>query len=97
MTERCPACKQPIRVPHTQPPMRTCAECDEPILRGHRYRHERRDGVTVLVHRVCETPSLYFTLEEAKRRGAYPFSYGAAEAERYYQQRQQWREARGLQ
>lgn len=58
MTDRCPACKQPIKQP--MPPQRICARCLRPIERHHKYQFVTTEhGYTALAHRHCDDPFCY--------------------------------------
>ena len=57
---RCPSCGKPV----TPEPVKVCARCDRPILRGHKYRHIRGR----LEHRHCDFPDSYLTPQEMDAR-----------------------------
>lgn len=50
---RCPTCNKPF----TPEPVKVCAKCKLPILRGHKYRHIGGR----LEHRHCDYPDSYLT------------------------------------
>ena len=58
---RCPTCGKPI----TPEPVKVCANCHLPILRGHKFTI--RKGV--IAHRHCQYPDSY--LSEAEYVAAY--------------------------
>ena len=53
---RCPCCNKPI----TPEPVKVCADCGRPILRGHKYRMVGGK----LRHRHCRFPDSYLTPSE---------------------------------
>lgn len=53
---RCPCCDKPT----TPEPVKVCANCHRPILRGHKYTI--RKGV--IAHRHCDEPDSYLSREE---------------------------------
>lgn len=53
---RCPLCAKPI----TPEPVKVCASCHLPILRGHKYTICKG----VIAHRHCEAPDSYLSKDE---------------------------------
>lgn len=57
---RCPCCDQPLDLT----PARWCADCDRPIMRGHKWRFNKKGR---MVHRHCKYPTSYVTPEEYRK------------------------------
>ena len=101
---RCPCCKQIIRDSADPPkPVKVCYDCGEPISRSHKWTIQPRQGLTVLVHRVCSNPTSYYRAAECAKIGVVGYKnlspeqiLAATEIEDELEfQFSKWREANG--